>query len=383
MQTIQKLIAQLAESGGNDYIYAQIVEAIRKQDVLWAAFSPVTKNYYTGMEHGEYAAYLFSEKPFSEQFQEELQQKNIRVNMLENKASNRMLLFGDLLRTGVTVLVIDSGQKYVAVSLFEILEVLEGHNPEHAERIVMNPHLLAPAHFLYQRISSRTAATGDELAMLREISKANYISPLQVSNGVSALPMLRNPDGSAFLMLFTDWVELRRFEQDPQCGYQTLKFQDARKLLTNLNGIVINPYGVNIVLDKEMLRVVDALANGTLQMPEETISLSDAASVRITPVSEDAQELMDAASALLKEKKNVNAAYLCMMTKPDALHPSYLMILDVSDPSAELYKAIAEKVMPLANGLNVEFMSYQENAGKMAAENAKPFFKKRRFLFFG
>ncbi len=383
MQTIQKLITQLAESGGNDYIYTQIVEAIRKQDVLWAAFSPVTKNYYTGREHGEYAAYLFSEKSFSEQFQEDRLQKNIRINILENKASNRMLLFGDLLRTGVTVLLIDSGQKYVAVSLFEILEVLEGHDPENAERIVMNPHLLAPAHFLYQRISSRSACTVDELAMLREISKANYISPLHVSDGVSALPMLRNPDGSAFLVLFTDWAELRRFEKDPQCGYKTLKFQEIQKFLTNLNGIVINPYGVNIVLDKEMLGVVEAAANGTLELPAENISLSDHFSVRITPVSEDAQELMDAAAALLKEKKNVNAAYLCMMTKPDEVHPSYLMILDTSDPSAELYKEIAEKVMPLANGLDVEFMSYREDAGRKAAENTKPFYKKRKFLFFG
>ncbi|MBQ2265515.1 MAG: hypothetical protein II341_08945, partial [Oscillospiraceae bacterium] len=177
------LIKQLLQTDGSDQIYAEILNAIRTQDILWTAFSPVTRNYYTGMEHGEYAAYLFSEKAFADKFQEDMLQKNIDITIAENKAPHRMLLLGDLMRTGVTALFIDSGQQLIAVSLVEMLDELEGHGPEHAQRIVMNPHLLAKAHYFYQQVSCRRADTQDELAMLQELYKASYITPIQMQEG--------------------------------------------------------------------------------------------------------------------------------------------------------------------------------------------------------
>lgn len=383
MQNIQTLTKQLVQTEGSDQVYAEILNVIRNQDVLWTAFSPVTRNYYTGMEHGEYAAYLFSEEIFAEKFQEDMLQKNNDITIAENKASNRMLLFGDLMRIGVTVLIVDCGQQYVAVSLFEMLDELEGHDPEHAQRIVMNPHLLAKAHYFYQQVSCRRADTLDELAMLQELYKASYITPIQMQDGRTVLPLLRKENGSKFMMFFTDWPELRRYDKNQQCEYKTVRFHDMKVLIENVDGIAVNPFGVNIVLDKEIMDAVEKAANGMLQLPEKKITMGGDTQLRITAVSEDAQELIDAASELLSENKKVNAAYLRLMVKDSELRPSYLMIVDASCSLKELYKEIAEKTIPLAKGMDIEFVSYQEEFGQKAAANTKPFYKKRRFRLFG
>ncbi len=383
MQNIQMLIKQLLQTDGSDQIYAEILNAIRTQDILWTAFSPVTRNYYTGMEHGEYAAYLFSEKAFADKFQEDMLQKNIDITIAENKAPHRMLLLGDLMRTGVTALFIDSGQQLIAVSLVEMLDELEGHGPEHAQRIVMNPHLLAKAHYFYQQVSCRRADTQDELAMLQELYKASYITPIQMQEGGPVLPMLRKEDGTRLMMFFTDWPELRRYDKNQQCEYKKVGFHDMKVLIENVDGIVVNPFGVNIVLDQEMLHAVEQASNGTLQLPARKITMDGDTQIRITAVNEDAQELMDAAAELLKENQKVNAAYLRMIVKDNEPRPSYLMVLDASCPLKELYRAIADKTIPLAKGMDIEFVSYQEDFGRSVAEKTKPFYKKRRFRLFG
>ncbi len=379
MQTIQHLITQLRQSRASDQLYEEIIRTIRNQELLWAAFSPVTSNYYTGMEHGEYTAYLFSEKTFAEKFQEDMLQKNIDITIAENKAANRLLLLGDLMRTGITNILIDSGQPYVAVGIFDLLSELDGYEPEHKERIVMNPQLLGPAHYFYQKAAAGNADTNDTLPMLRILSRAKFIVPMRDD----ALMALRNEDGTAYLMLFTDWPELRRYDKNPDCPYEILTYQEVREAAKNLSGIFINPQGANMLLDNQMLAAVDAAANGTLQVPAQNITMRDSSSIRISAVPEDAQELLDTAAEFLKEKKNVNAAYMRIMEKDTEIRPSYLLILDGTSLSKEMNAEIAAKLMPLTKGLDLEITSTQDEFGRTAAEKTKPFYKKRKFLFFG
>lgn len=383
MQTIQTCIAQLMQGNGSELIYQEVVKAIRGQDLLWAAVSPATRNYYIGMEHGEYAAYLFSEKAFAEQFQEELAKKNITVGISENKAANRMLLFGDLLRSGVTVLVIDNGQQYIAVSLFELMDELEGQDPEHADRIVMNPRLLSSAHYFFQQAASRRADTAAECAMLLEISRASYITPIRIQDGAPSLPTMQGENGGTYMMCFTDWPEFRRGNLKGQFSHRVIRFSEIQMFLESMEGIAINPFGMNLVLDREMLDAVQKAVDGTLQLPAEKLTLGGEDRISITAPPETAQPMLDAAAELLQNNKKVNAAYLRMIEKDTQLRPSYLVIVDASCELKELYGVLAEKMMPLAKGLDIEFVSYQEDFGRQAAGNAKPFYKKRRFRLFG
>ncbi|MBQ2802592.1 MAG: SseB family protein [Lachnospiraceae bacterium] len=81
-------------------------------------------------------------------------------------------------------------------------------------------------------------------------------------------PMLATKDGAHFFMAFTDWTELRKWKDENGQQTMALRFDDYAGMLLSKDkegktspalGFVLNPYGANIVITKEMIAKV--LAN--------------------------------------------------------------------------------------------------------------------------
>ncbi len=377
MQTIQNLIASFMKAR-NEQNFKAILSALMEQDVLWAAFSPATNSCFTSMEHGENAAYLFSEKNYFDQFQYDMLEKNFEVTAIENKQANRKTLLSDLYRCGITVLVIDNGQKYLGISLFDLMG-----EPSEAQKQSTNPALLGKAHYFYQLVNAKRADTDTELAMFHELCKASYLAPMIVSEEKTVLPIAAQPDGKQLLVCFTDEFELRRCDPTGQYTVRKVSFSDLSAMCEQTDGLVINPMGVNLMLDKVLLGAIANVGKGSLNLPKENIVMSRNERIKITSPDEQASEMMTCVTELLKAEKDVNAAYLCMLHSTSAIRPSYLFVLDTNGDMGELQKKIGEAAIPLSNGLDLEFLSYKENAAKNLIAKEKPFYKKRRFLFFG
>lgn len=362
----------------NEQNLRAILNALMEQDVLWTAFSPATNNCFTSMEHGENAAYLFSEKRYFEQFQYDMLEKNFEVTAIENKKENRKMLLNDLYRCGITVLVIDNGQKYLGISLFDLMG-----EPSEMQKNSTNPSLLGKAHYFYQLVNAKYADTETELAMFHEICKANYLAPMIVSEEKIVLPISAQPDGKQLLICFTDEFELRRCDPTGQYTVKEVNFSNLKTMCEHTDGLVINPMGVNLMLDRVLLGAIANVENGSLNLPKENIVMNRNERIKITSADEQASEMIACVTELLKAEKDVNAAYLCMLHSASAIRPSYLFVLDTNGDMEDLRKKIGDAAIPLANGLDLEFLSYKENAAKKLIAKEKPFYKKRRFLFFG
>ena len=111
-----------------------------------------------------------------------------------------------------------------------------------------------------------------------ELSKASFLSPAIIEpapaegeDGKPAitpgskvqLPMLTRPDGAKFFMAFTDQAEYDKWQEKNQ-KFPTfaLKIEDYAAMILRRDphgnicpalGMVINPFGANIVLPREML----------------------------------------------------------------------------------------------------------------------------------
>lgn len=113
---------------------------------------------------------------------------------------------------------------------------------------------------------------------LGELMKAELMSPAMVEPAPEEgedgkrqilpgskvqFPMLSAPDGKKFFMAFTDAREYEKWKQkNPDLPFFALKIQDYAAMLVRKDaqgnvcpalGLVINPFGANIVMPKEML----------------------------------------------------------------------------------------------------------------------------------
>lgn len=107
-----------------------------------------------------------------------------------------------------------------------------------------------------------------------EIVKATFLSPAKVEpipepgetklgpGSHVQLPVLAAPNGKQYFMAFTDMTELKKWRDEE--GQQTLAMtfddyaammfkKDQQGNISPVAGLVINPFGVNIVVPKEMV----------------------------------------------------------------------------------------------------------------------------------
>ena len=112
---------------------------------------------------------------------------------------------------------------------------------------------------------------------LDELQRAKFLSPVVIDpvpvpdeNGRVTIardakvqfPMLSTEDGRKFFMAFTDWTELKKWRDEENQQTFAMNFDDYAGMLLRKDaqgnispalGFVINPFGGNIVVTREMV----------------------------------------------------------------------------------------------------------------------------------
>lgn len=108
--------------------------------------------------------------------------------------------------------------------------------------------------------------------VMEEILHARFLSPVIVDpvpvpdeNGVSKitpdskiqLPMLNASDGKHYFMAYTDMGELQKWNKEPGQQIFGFTFKDYVGMMASANGtsngVVVNPFGNNLIISKEMI----------------------------------------------------------------------------------------------------------------------------------
>jgi len=134
------------------------------------------------------------------------------------------------------------------------------------------------------------------------------------------------------------------------------------------DGIVINPYGANFILNNEML---ESIAETVKNFSKETskVSVGDPKNYPL--------EMVRKISECLWEKDYIEAAYLKIMLKDGK--ESYLVALEGKLPEnpTVLYNEIAEKALPSADKMPIDFIDYSSDFAQRAFKGASAFYKKK------
>ena len=398
METIQQIIKKF-EATKDKPIYSEIIERIKTEELLLISYMPFTNNYYLGFENDKPACYIFTEKKYYDEYQDYMMQQQIIVKHVENDVEQRMLMFGDLYRSGFELIVIDNGQTHLVISLFDIIDKPDFSDIPEINRPIMNPTLVCAANHFFQGLSTKRVTRDMEAIMFKEIYNAKYLMPLDASkmnmektnadNGecvvkeksIMQFPLITNSDDKSFYPFFTDWNEFRRFDKEQKFSGNIATFEDIKYFIDKADGISINPYGANITLTKDMLNVIESAAEGSLQntVIKEQVAEKDS-KVMLGEPAEYPQKMIDEICKYLKTNKNVNAAYLRLMVKDN--EQSYLIVVDFSGDKNEVFSGIANAGVPYSNGKYLDFVPISSSFGKEAVENVIPFYKKKKFGIF-
>ena len=174
MSKIQQLIKQYPQTKN------EIIREIQKQDSVWIAYSPATKNFYADFHRGAPTAFLFSEEKFCNAFKRYLETKNVNIETMENLAQNRIPLLSDLIRSGIEQVIVDNGQTFVIFEINDLIKTPDFSSLPKEERPVSNPSLIMHTNMYFQGISTGNTEKNVEYNMMKDIYEATFLMPISV-----------------------------------------------------------------------------------------------------------------------------------------------------------------------------------------------------------
>ena len=223
-----------------------------------------------------------------------------------------------------------------------------------------------------------------ESEFLIELFKATFLCPGRIDKANVAerfdsnftlgegtkltLSSLDSVSGEEYLMAFTDWNELRKWQNVD--GQQTFLFSiiDYKTIvLGNLRfaGVVINPFSENVVLDREKLGI--AHSNENIIEKDESVMIGEP--------SNYPKRMIDELVSYFQATEFVDEAFLLWMARGD--ETSYLLVLDSTHKPQDLYPAIGKICKPFIVGQLLDMVSLNSEFGKKAVKNRRPFYRRQ------
>lgn len=258
MKKVQELMKSYQNTQDTS-IFGQIRKLLQTEDGLFSVSARITNNFYMGMANGKPAALLFTCREYADAFVNEMKNVGVQIKSLEIRPEQRMAFFNDLYRSGFEAVLVDKDQEALAMSLFSIIE-----KPKADMSAVVNPSLMHAAIRFYQGIASQHVMQEMQDWVCKELYHARFIYP-DTSGRYSAAAVLTDSRGRKYIPVFTDLVELGKFDKQHKYAVKTLKFRDLKKVLGNAEGIVVNPFGFGLKLEPEKLERIEK-ENQTLKL---------------------------------------------------------------------------------------------------------------------
>lgn len=390
MSEIQKLIKKYTETKKKSYL-TDVIDKIKNQDMLWAAFSPITKNYHLDIFEGKTISFIFSEEEYYNSYEDKLKEKGVAIKPYECKVADRTELFMELYRSGIELIAVDEGQQYLIISLFDIIRKPDFSNLPEIQKPLLNPSLVAAADNFFQALAFKRPTRELEEKMFIEIYNAKYLLPFDASklstepdNFVDGklvikdksqlrIPLITNAEDKKFFAFFTDWIEFRKFDQQKKLSGNIVTFADLKYFSNKNDGVVINPFGFNLVLDENMINVIESVATGKQEINIQKITAEKDTKVMLGTPKNMPTDMLEAVSKCLEKHNEVKKAYLRLMSKDNV--ESWLIVIDFEGDKNALYGDIAKSALAYSKGKNIDFIKLGSEFTLNAIKDTEPFYK--------
>ncbi len=365
MEKIQNLIKAFGSTKSRE-TYNEIIENIKNQEKLWIAFSPVTKNYYLDYIQGVPSSFVFSEKEYAEKFADYILQQNVKIDIAELNVSERKAAFGDFYRSGIENIAVDNGQTFLIMSLFDIIEKPDYSKLSKENRPVLNPQLVCASNRFFQALSAKKATRDFEYNMLVQIYHGKYLVPI-INGETPVIAAVTRKDGKKVIPIFTDWNEMYKYDTQKKFVGGTAIFDDIEGFCKDGNIVSINPLGFNMMIDSKTVDIIRSIAKDS----DKTDVTNQ---IVIFPLELYPEKMIQVLSKYFSKYDGVNSAYICGMRRGH--NKGYVIIVDFEGSKNAIFGGIANEIKPFSEGISVDFLKYDSELGKSAAQKAKKFYQK-------
>jgi|GEM_PF-2678530 sseB protein len=207
-----------------------------------------------------------------------------------------------------------------------------------------------------------------------EVFKAKFICPVKATEGDAqslAVITVGNSEGEHFMMAFTDFDEFGKWskkQKEEELQISILPFNGYKDIIgrrdSTYRGLVINPFGENMVLGKEIFD--DIIKEEYTIKEEDTVVLKEA---------EDCpEEMIKELCAYMEENTKIDKAYLLWLAENEG--GNYMLIVDTKESPKDLFPKLGDVCVKFLPKRNLGVLLASSDFGKRAIVGKKAFYER-------
>jgi len=247
---------------------------------------------------------------------------------------------------------------------------------------------------------------------LGELKKAKVIVPVKLDgsykfdnggvtfsdNAKLDYVLIKNAKDEHYCPVFTNAEEFKKFTLD-KTGNIVQKFTSvAETVCANdsiLKGIVVNPFGSGITIDKELLAGLLKAPEGKVsyttapeRVPYRMFSIPKGTTVAVGTPKNRPDSLIEALSRDMANLKNIKKAWLCALQWPDRKNTAgvaeitYLVVTQTTDSPQDIFPGLSMTADRHSGTLHTDFMVWRPDSEflRAALKNIEPFYVRKKIL---
>lgn len=206
----------------------------------------------------------------------------------------------------------------------------------------------------------------NEKIFYEELENSKLLLPVNLdSKNKISIIKIEDSVGNDYLPAFTDWDNLRLGEESNAVVFTIYDYLKITKEDLSINGIVINPYSQNLVLNKDNLEFIQ-LNSGNIKKNEK---------VSIGIPAEYPTFFVDKCKQNFKKETKIKKAFLLQMVREN-FKKSFLLVIDSEDDDQVLPDASNNLHRYLRKEDILDVVSFNSDFGRNVTKEYSPFYEK-------
>lgn len=247
---------------------ADAVKQLQNRDVVFVAYSQATKLPYVTCDEESFndQAWVFSTEEGIKEFGKKKLEDKILLMGMKYEKKDFPRFYGTLYAIGVNTVIWADGEDRTEVDLTDIAKQADLSKLEPAKRPLFNSTLQLSGIYFMQEL--RRPVKKEERKNMRELEE-ELIANLLKSDFLIAMdkdpedphkvniPFLKNKEGDVLQPAFSDIMEFEKFAKGKKLRAARVTFAKLPDvLIPQAKAMVVNPMGINLILDKEQLNKI-------------------------------------------------------------------------------------------------------------------------------
>ncbi|MBS6195357.1 MAG: SseB family protein [Clostridiales bacterium] len=249
-----------------------IIKKLQNLEEMFVVYSAVTRMPFATCDEETFndQVWIFTDKDKVQEFVLSYKEKKILLLSVKVKRSEAPMFYMNLFAMGINEIVFVDGETRHTLELTKVVKMPDYSKLPEKQRPILNPQLQLSAVYFLQEL--RKPGAEYDKAQLKELEeemsanlvKSVYLMPVDVQEekdgpGNIRLLYVQNKEGDKFQPIFSDTGELMKHYRNKEEKHRILqaKFEQLPGyMIQDVQGYVLNPEGINLILKKEQIEIL-------------------------------------------------------------------------------------------------------------------------------